>query len=211
MRAIQRRADQRVHAGGDTDVADAALDLGLRDPRQQHAGVGDQVAAGLEPQLDAGQRALDLRRAPRRAARGRARGPRCDPARRSPPPTSTCFTSGKRFTRPTSTEPTWVQFSTSKTPLPACACRPRTLTSAQLCQARDFIEFFDRDAELRLRARGLHMVVMAAADAGVDAQEHALALEGIEPVLQHEQVVDGHVHAERQRRARIRRAARSSA
>ena len=46
------------------------------------------------------------------------------------------------------------------------------------CFARraDFVEFLDRDAELRLRARGFHVVVMAAADAGIDAQEHALAL-----------------------------------
>ncbi len=71
--------------------------------------------------------------------------------------------------------------------------------AARLRQPRDLIELFGRNAELRLGARGLHVVVMAAADAGVDAQEHALALEGIEPVLQHEQVVDGHVHAQRER------------
>ena len=83
--------------------------------------------------------------------------------------------------------------------------------AARLREARDLVELLDRHAELRLRAGRAHVMVMAAADAGVDAQEHAPALEDVRPVLQHVQVVDGDVHALRRAPARIPRAARSSA
>ena len=52
MRAVQRRADQRVHAGRDADVMHFALALELRDLRQQHARFRDEVAARLDPQRE---------------------------------------------------------------------------------------------------------------------------------------------------------------
>src|SRR5690348_6035944 len=48
---VQGRTDQAVHAGVHAEIAPAALALGLGDARQQHAGVGHQVATRLHPQL----------------------------------------------------------------------------------------------------------------------------------------------------------------
>ena len=50
--AVQRRADERVHARGHPHKAHAALALELRYARQQHTGVRHQVTSRFEPQLE---------------------------------------------------------------------------------------------------------------------------------------------------------------
>ena len=57
--AVERRADQRVHARRDAQVAVFALVLELGDPREQHAGRGHQVATRLDPQRNARVRTLE--------------------------------------------------------------------------------------------------------------------------------------------------------
>ncbi len=68
VRAIQRRPDQRIHAGGHADIGRVALRLQLRDPGQQHPGLGHQVAPGLQPEGQmrvhlphAAERSIELR------------------------------------------------------------------------------------------------------------------------------------------------------
>src|SRR5262245_46078641 len=68
MGAVQRRAEQRVHARRDTDVVNLAFALELRHLREQYAGLGYEEAAGLDPQrelrmrcLQRGERAAELR------------------------------------------------------------------------------------------------------------------------------------------------------
>ena len=51
MSAVQRRPDQGIHAGGDADVLNVAFALRLRHACEQNAGLRDDVAAGLEPEL----------------------------------------------------------------------------------------------------------------------------------------------------------------
>src|SRR6202023_615 len=52
--AIERRADERVHAGLDPHPGDLALALDLGDAGQEDARLGHQEASGLEPELVAG-------------------------------------------------------------------------------------------------------------------------------------------------------------
>src|SRR5262245_60571560 len=51
-RAVERRANQGIHAGRDADIALVALSFRLRDACEEHARLRDEVAAWLEPQLE---------------------------------------------------------------------------------------------------------------------------------------------------------------
>ncbi len=73
---------------------------------------------------------------------------------------------------------------------------------ACLVLARERTELFDlieRKAELRGGAAGLDLVVMAAADAEVDAQMQLVPAEQFAPVQQRMQRIEGDVHADLER------------
>src|SRR5690606_13072709 len=61
MCAIERGADQRVHTGRNADVAHFALALELRYRREQHAGLRNEIPAGLYPEGNVRMRRLERR------------------------------------------------------------------------------------------------------------------------------------------------------
>ena len=65
MRAVQRGTDERVHARRHADVVNFALALQLRDLREQHARLCDEIATRLDPQRELRMRSLE--RSERRA------------------------------------------------------------------------------------------------------------------------------------------------
>ncbi len=82
---------------------------------------------------------------------------------------------------------------------------------ASCAPLRKLRELHHRHAELRVRAGGAHVRVVAAADAGVDAHEDLVPAEQLRPGGECVGVVDGDAHAAARAPRRTRRAARSSA
>ena len=75
----------------------------------------------------------------------------------------------------------------------------------------ELVDFEQRHAELRMHAGRADVVVMTAAVAGVDADEHVAAAEQLAPLAQRMQVVERQLHALLQAPTRIPRAAQNSA
>ena len=61
IRAVQGRANQRVHPGIDPHIGHVALGLDLGDADQERAGMRHQKAAGLHPERIAGVSRLEVR------------------------------------------------------------------------------------------------------------------------------------------------------
>ena len=75
----------------------------------------------------------------------------------------------------------------------------------------ELVDLEQRYAELRMRAGRTHVLVMAAAVAGVDADEDLFALEALRPLPQRKQVVERDPDALLERLLVLGSAARNSA
>ena len=98
--------------------------------------------------------------------------------------------SGNRCARSSSRIATSAQLSASKMPLPECACRPTTVTPWRSMSRVSSSTSRHRHAELGVRTGGAHVVMMTAAGAGVDADEHPLAAKQLAPFAQDVDIVD---------------------
>ena len=163
--------------------------------RHQHARLGNQEPARLHPELDVRKALRELRDAGIECAQidsavtqllGNAdAAAEIDHAARPESDCASCASSA----------PVSVQLATSKMPLPVCACSPDDACAGGARQCRQFVGLRQRHAELRVRAGGAHVMVMAAAEARIDAQKDLAAAKHLRPGLERVQIVQGDAHA----------------
>ena len=205
VRPVERRAEERVHPGVEADVADGALPLDLRHARQEHAGLGHEEPAGLDPDAEVGvpigrrsQRGTGL--AERGAGRGevvrrRAAGRDGDPAA-----DVEVADLGEVLPREPAEEP-GVLGPHAEVVVPAAGVgvEPDDADAEPAGGLGQRREVGRRDAELRGVAGGLDVVVVPLPLAGVDADRDGVAGPDLGPGVERRRVVDGRVDAERER------------
>ena len=206
---VQRGPHQRVHAGIAADAADAELVDHLGHARDHRAAFGDQEAPGLDRQPIGRMRRLDLRKASGpgidieglivRLVRDRQAAADVDGVDAADAISQSTQLVGDLV------PVLRAGHATAQVRVQAGDAR------IQLARLGDeFVETFQRQAELGALAAGLDLVVVAVAAAQVHAQPQRTTAKHLRPVLQRLHVVQGDVDAALQREGvfRARREAR---
>ncbi len=195
---VQGRANQRIHAGINADIAHLALALGLGDPCQQHTGLGHQKPARLHPQLELrigllhfGKRACQGDKIQRLVARTRRHAQAATDIE-NPDAIELFGKAGELHmhaapVRGIEDAGTQVRVQTDDA---------RTVPAGVFTKGRNLIE---RNTELGLRATRAHLVVMAAPNAQVHAQEDVATGKVLAPFGDRMQSIKGDKHAGMQR------------
>src|SRR5262249_27122674 len=154
----------------DTNEAHSALRLELRDAREQHTGSRDQVAPGLEPDFEL--RVLGAHRSEECIEPGEIDAGLLGTLGDSQSATHVddayfSESSGCRPEQPCRVLPA----GDVEDAAPDVGLEPDDPRSTRAGEPRGLRDLGDRDAELRAAAGGAHMLVVTAADSGVDAYE----------------------------------------
>src|SRR5690606_25753924 len=194
VRAVKRGADQAVHAGADPDVLHVALALRLRHAGQQHAGLRDDVAPRLEPDLARAARILDLGQPA--IERLEVERPLPGPLRHAEPAAEVEVADlRKALEQRDELLPGVAPGLRRQHAAARVRMEPDDLDAGLANAPLQLVELEQRHAELRVGARRAHVLVMAAALPGIDANEHLRAAEQLRPRLERVEVIQREPHA----------------
>src|SRR5690606_4816700 len=192
--AVERRADQAVHPGTDADVLHVALALRLRHAREQHAGLRNDVTPGLEPQLPRPARFLDLRQP---AVEGlEIERPLAGSLRHAEPASEVEIAHlGEALEQRDELLAGIAPGLRREHAAARMRMQPDDRRAGSPDTPLELIELEHRHTELRMGAGRAHVLVMAAALTGIDANENLRAAEERRPRLERVEIVEREPYA----------------